>query len=62
MAAGRFGFNGHAFERDADFFADADDALGFLVGVFVQLAVLVAQDEDAHFVVVHLAELVQVLI
>ena len=58
-AAGRFGFDGHAFERNANLFADADDALGFLVGGFIKLAVFVAQDKDAHFVVVHLAELVQ---
>ena len=48
------------FHADAHFIADADDALRFFVGVFVEFGVVLAADEDSHFVVINLAELVEV--
>ena len=54
------GAAGHALQRNAHFVADADDALRLFVGIFVELAVFAALNQDAHLVVVHLAELVQV--
>lgn len=50
----------HAFHADAHFVADANDALRFFVGVFVEFGIVIAADEDAHFVVINLAELVEV--
>lgn len=50
----------HAFHADTHFVADANDALRFFVGVFVEFGVVIAADEDAHFVVIDLAELVEI--
>jgi len=50
----------NTFHRDADFVTDANDPLRFLIGIAVQLGVLFATDQDTHFVVVDLAELVEV--
>lgn len=60
VPAGRLGLAGDAFQRNAHLVADTDDALGFFIGVFVELAVFGALNEDAHFVVVDLAELIEI--
>lgn len=60
VAGSGFVHGADTFHADAHFIADADDALRFFVGVFVEFGVVLAADEDAHFVVVNLAELVQV--
>lgn len=57
---GRFVRGADTFHADAHFVADADDALRFFVGVFVEFGIVLAADEDAHFVVIDLAELVEV--
>ncbi len=57
---GGFVHGADTFHADAHFITDADDALRFFVGVFVEFGVVLAADEDAHFVVVDLAELVEV--
>ena len=60
IGRGCFGLAGDALQRNADLVTDADDALGLFVGVFVELGIFRALDQDAHLVVVHLAELIQV--
>lgn len=60
VPAGGFGLAGDALQGNAHFIADADDALGFFVGVFVQLAILGALNQDAHLVVVDLAEFIEI--
>lgn len=57
---GRFVRGADTFHADAHFIADADDALRFFVGVFVEFGIVLAANQDAHFVVVDLAELVEV--
>src|SRR5256885_10411020 len=46
--------------RSTNLIADADDALGLVVSVSVELRILGTFNQDAHLVIVHLAELVQV--
>lgn len=60
--AGGGGFvrSADSFHADAHFVADADDALRLFVGVFVEFGIVLAANQDAHFVVVDLAELVEV--
>lgn len=60
VAGSGFVHGADTFHADAHFIADADDALRFFVGVFVEFGIVLAADEDAHFVVVDLAELVEV--
>lgn len=60
VAGGGLVHGADTFHADAHFIADADDALRFFVGVFVEFGIVLAADEDAHFVVVDLAELVEV--
>jgi hypothetical protein len=60
VLSGGFGGAADSLQWNTHLFTDADDALGFFVGVFVELAVFTALDQDAHLVVVHLAELIQV--
>lgn len=61
VIACRFGVCGlHALHADAYFIADADDALRFFVGVFVEFGIVFAADQDAHLVVVDLTELIEV--
>lgn len=60
VAGSGFVHGADTLHADAHFIADADDALRFFVGVFVEFGVVLAADEDAHFVVVDLAELVEV--
>lgn len=51
---------GDPFQRDAYLFTDSDDPLRFGIGIAVELSVVRAQNQDAHLVVVHLAEFVEV--
>lgn len=51
---------GDPFQRDAHLFTDSDDPLCFGIGIAVELSVVRAQNQDAHLVVVYLAEFVEV--
>lgn len=49
-----------ALQRDAHLFAHPDNALGFIVGIAVQVAVFRTLDQYPHLVVIHLAELIEI--
>lgn len=49
-----------ALQRDAHLLAHPNNALGFIVGIAVQLTVIRPPDQHPHLVVVHLAEFVEV--
>ncbi len=48
----------HSLNRYSNLVADPNDPLRFLVGILVELAVCRALNQNAHLVVVDLAELV----
>ena len=49
-----------ALQRDAHLLAHPDNALGFIVGIAVQVAVFRTLDQYPHLVVIHLAELIEI--
>ena len=46
------------FKGNAHFFADANQALGFFIGILIKLVIILPFNEYAHFIVVNLAETV----
>lgn len=49
-----------ALQCDAHLLAHSDNALGFIVGIAIQVAVFRTLDQYPHLVVIHLAELIEV--
>ena len=60
MVVPHLGQAGAPFQCDAHLFTDSDDPLRFGIGIAVELSVVRAQNQDAHLVVIYLAEFVEV--